>query len=82
MRKKEEAFRHYEKLVRKAAGKKEAKPESCPHCPYYREDFRYRTCTFARCPFGKEVDVFRKQPLKRNSYSGNLSNAINTPEKR
>lgn len=72
MSKQEEIFRRYEKMAK--AMKKETlepkdKPGSCARCIYYRPDFKYRKCQFSRCPFGKEKDVFRKNPLKRDKFS-------------
>lgn len=71
MRNQEECFRYYENLCHKAFTKNARKPMSCARCPYRREDFRYRTCVFTRCPFGKAENVFRKRPLKREKVTGN-----------
>ena len=69
MSKKDEVFRRYEKLTKAAKREKpgsasEHKPGSCAHCLYYRPDFKYR-----RCSYGKDKDVFRKKPLKRDKFS-------------
>lgn len=66
MSKKDEVFRRYEKLAKAA---KREKPGSCAHCLYYRPDFKYRRCQFTRCPYGKDKEVFRKKPLKRDKFS-------------
>ena len=64
-----------EKGLAKAAKKEnpgnasDHKPGSCAHCLYYRPDFKYRRCQFTRCPYGKDKDVFRKKPLKRDKFS-------------
>jgi len=72
MSKQEEIFRRYEKLA-KAARKDTPvsadKPRSCACCIYYRPDFKYRKCQYSRCPYGKEENVFRKKPLKRDKFS-------------
>jgi len=74
MTKQLEMLRHYEKLIR--ASKKvekncKNKPLSCPLCMYYRPDFKYRKCQFSRCFYGKEANVFRDKPLKKDVFSGN-----------
>lgn len=70
MRNPEERFRCYENLCHRAEKKRDKEPMSCARCPYHREDFRYRSCIFTRCPFGRPEDVFRKQPLKREKVTG------------
>ena len=60
-------FRHYEALIRKS--KKtgaQKKPVSCAKCVYYQPEFKYRKCLYARCPYRKVEDVFRKRPLKKD----------------
>lgn len=37
-------------------------PDSCKLCPYYRPDFKFRTCLYAHCPYKKQVNVFRSTP--------------------
>lgn len=70
MGKREELLRRYEKLSRVAVqNKPESRPDSCKRCVYYRPDFKYRRCQFSRCPYGKQTDVFRKKPLKRDKFS-------------
>ena len=66
MDKREELLRRYEKLSRAAM---QNKPESCKRCVYYRPDFKYRRCQISRCPYGKQADVFRQKPLKRDKFS-------------
>ena len=39
-------------------------PDSCKLCPYYRPDFKFRTCLYAPCPYQKQVKVFRSTPEK------------------
>ncbi len=39
-------------------------PDSCKLCPYYRPDFKFRTCLYAHCPYKKQVNVFRSTPEK------------------
>lgn len=61
-------YRHYEKLVRESQKAKdpEKKPPSCAKCRYYQPEFRYRKCLYARCPYQRETDIFRKRPMKRD----------------
>ncbi|TCL56358.1 hypothetical protein [Allofournierella massiliensis] len=66
MGKREELLRRYEKLSRAAM---QDKPDSCKRYVYYRPDFKYRRCQFSRCPYGKQTDVFRQKPLKRDKFS-------------
>ena len=64
-------FRHYEALMkksRKAAGGE--KPPSCAKCQYYQPDFKFRKCLYARCPYGRDAEVFRKRPLKKDKIPG------------
>ena len=65
-------FRRYEKLVKKSQKAKDPgeKPPSCPNCPYYQPDFKYRKCLHARCPYGRDAEVFRKRPLKKDKIPG------------
>ena len=74
MSKQEELLNRYEKLIRKAkqsVSKDEADkaPGSCRRCPYYRPEFRYRFCLYARCPFKKADTVFRKKPKAKDPFS-------------
>lgn len=66
MGKREELLSRYEKLSRATM---QDKPDSCKRCVYYRPDFKYRRCQFSRCPYGKQTDVFRQKPLKRDKFS-------------
>ena len=64
-------FRHYEALMkksRKAAGRE--KPPSCAKCQYYQPDFKFRKCLHAKCPYGRDTEVFRKRPLKKDKIPG------------
>ena len=64
-------FRHYEALMkksRKAAGGE--KPPSCAKCQYYQPDFKFRKCLHAKCPYGRDTEVFRKRPLKKDKIPG------------
>ena len=64
-------FRHYEALMkksRKAAGGE--KPPSCAKCQYYQPDFKFRKCLHARCPYGRDAEVFRKRLLKKDKIPG------------
>lgn len=73
MNKQEELFRRSEKLIKvskRIDPKSQKKPCSCNRCLYRRPDFKYRKCHFSRCPFGADVDVFRKKPLRRDKFSG------------
>lgn len=69
MRDQEERLRYYEHLCRKAEKDMSAVPMSCGKCPYHREDFRYRTCVFTRCPYGRNGNVFRKRPLNKGKIA-------------
>ena len=65
-------FRCYETLVKKMQKTDNPiqKPPSCSKCPYYRPEFRYRRCLYARCPFYRGAETFRKRPLKRDRIPG------------
>ena len=42
----------------------------CRNCAYYHPEFRYRSCLYAVCPYGKtDADVFRKRPLGSDKFS-------------
>jgi len=43
---------HFQLAVgRIAAGEgSDRAPDSCKLCPYYRPDFKFRTCLYAHCP--------------------------------
>lgn len=72
MDKREELMRHYEKLMKEvpaAPGASCKAPASCRRCPYFRPEFKYRSCLYARCPYGADRDVFRKKPHKRDMFS-------------
>lgn len=71
MSKSEERFRQYEKLMKNFEKKNSHSPASCKKCPYYRPEFKFRSCLYSKCPFGKDKDIFRKHPLRRDKVSGN-----------
>ena len=48
-------------------------PDSCKLCPYYRPDFKFRTCLYAHCPYKKQVNVFRSTPEKWDILYGHHS---------
>ena len=60
-------YRHYESMIKKArkTGIGE-KPPSCAKCQYYQPDFKYRKCLYARCPYQRDTEIFRKRPLKKD----------------
>ena len=57
-------YRHYESMIKKArkTGIGE-KPPSCAKCQYYQPDFKYRKCLYARCPYQRDAEIFRKARL-------------------
>lgn len=65
-------FRYYEKLMKQArkVGTDREKPESCPKCPNYQPEFRYRKCLYAQCPFHRDEEIFRKYPLREDVIPG------------
>ncbi len=73
MNKQEELLHRCEKLMKvsKRAGNASAnKPRRCKHCIYHRPDFKYRRCQFSRGQFSQQNEVFRKNPLKYDKFSG------------
>ena len=65
--KRNEALRHVQHSMHHviAAGEGSYRaPDSCKLCPYYRPDFKFRTCLYAHCPYKKQVNVFRSTPEK------------------
>ena len=38
----------------------------CRQCCYYHPDFKYRKCLYARCPYQRDTEIFRKRPLKKD----------------
>ena len=65
--KRNEALRHVQHSMYHviAAGEgSDRAPDSCKLCPYYRPDFKFRTCLYAHCPYKKQVNVFRSTPEK------------------
>ena len=43
----------------------------CRKCLYYRPDFRFRSCLFADCPYGKNPNsIFRANPLRIDKIIG------------
>lgn len=42
-------------------------PKNCRECMYYQPRWRYRTCLYVRCPYGKKVNPFRKQESKKET---------------
>ena len=65
--KRNEALRHVQHSMHHviAAGEgSDRAPDSCKLCPYYRPDFKFRTCLYAHCPYKKQVNVFRSTPEK------------------
>ena len=60
-------FRRYEKLIKKAYDNNNQKmPLNCPKCAFYQPDFKFRKCLFTRCPYKKDVEIFRHRPLKKD----------------
>ena len=64
-------YRHYESMIKKAqkTGIGE-KPPSCAKCQYYQPDFKYRKCLYARCPYQRDTEIFRKKPMKKDKIPG------------
>ena len=64
--------RHFRRLLedRVVVDRNKAVPR-CKRCPYYHPEFKYRRCLYATCPYGKkDSEVFRKNPLRADKYSG------------
>ncbi len=60
--KRNEALRHVQHSMHHviAAGEgSDRAPDSCKLCPYYRPDFKFRTCLYAHCPYKKQVNYQR-----------------------
>ena len=71
--KRNEALRHVQHSMHHviAAGEgSDRAPDSCKLCPYYRPDFKFRTCLYAHCPYKKQVNVFRSTPEKWDMRPG------------
>ena len=67
--KRNEALRHVQHSMHHviAAGEgSDRAPDSCKLCPYYRPDFKFRTCLYAHCPYKKQVNLGKKKP---NSFA-------------
>ena len=86
--KRNEALRHVQHSMHHviAAGEgSDRAPDSCKLCPYYRPDFKFRTCLYAHCPYKKQVNVFRSTPekwdidMEKTQYS-KLISAIPKPD--
>lgn|GEM_PF-1266897 len=42
---------------------------SCRNCMYHHPEFKYRTCLFSSCPYGKgEKCIFRDRPLSKEFF--------------
>ncbi len=49
----------------------------CRKCLYYRPDFRFRSCLFADCPYGKNTrSVFRRKPLRIDKIIGKKTGGL------
>ena len=44
-------------------------PPSCKKCKFYHPGFKYRKCLFSECHYRKEIQVFRRKPLRRDRFS-------------
>ena len=58
--KRNEALRHVQHSMHHviAAGEgSDRAPDSCKLCPYYRPNFKFRTCLYAHCPYKKQVNT-------------------------
>ena len=78
--KRNEALRHVQHSMHHviAAGEgSDRAPDSCKLCPYYRPDFKFRTCLYAHCPYKKQVNVFRSTPEKWDILYGEYQFLIN-----
>ena len=77
--KRNEALRHVQHSMHHviAAGEgSDRAPDSCKLCPYYRPDFKFRTCLYAHCPYKKQVNVFRSTPEKWDIHNYFFAKAI------
>ena len=78
--KRNEALRHVQHSMHHviAAGEgSDRAPDSCKLCPYYRPDFKFRTCLYAHCPYKKQVNVFRSTPEKWDIFNHHTNVDIN-----
>ena len=77
--KRNEALRHVQHSMHHviAAGEgSDRAPDSCKLCPYYRPDFKFRTCLYAHCPYKKQVNVFRSTPEKWDINASRLFSCL------
>ena len=45
-------------------------PPKCRCCLYYQPDFRYRSCLFSECPYGKARNTEKQKKPQRQSRHG------------
>lgn len=44
------------------------KPKYCKDCENYQLRWRYRSCSFVRCPYRLKDTTFRRTPLKKEHF--------------
>ena len=58
-------LREYDRMMREKPGaERDCKPDSCKQCAYYHPDWEHRTCLYASCKYGKNIDVFKHHEMK------------------
>lgn len=82
--KRNEALRHIQHSMHHviAAGEgSDRAPDSCKLCPYYRPDFKFRTCLYAHCPYSASVLDKTKRPSVLAKLHDLAQSVANLPDK-
>ncbi len=41
-------------------------PKCCQECECYQPEWKFRTCLYAKCKYGKNINPFRDRPLSHD----------------
>lgn len=59
----------YERMMRERPKRSQKCNHGCKDCPYYHPDWEHRFCTYTKCMYGRNIDVFDMKSLgqKKNA---------------
>ncbi len=67
----EKDFQKYDRAMRRSPGSRASKravPRKCKECEYYRPNWKYRNCYFAKCSYHLKDSTIRTDPLSDNPF--------------
>ena len=61
-----EKFKRYRRFMQQIPDSDSRVPKCCADCECFQPNWKYRTCLYPRCKYGKNINPFRERPLSHD----------------